>query len=260
MASMASSRFGERLRRARQAAGLTQAELAERAGLSVRGVNDLERGARQSPRKDTVALLAEALGMADEERAAFEAAARRATRRAASETNTAGPPSAVQRESTAPALPSGTVTLLFSGLEDSTILLQRFGAQRYEVARAEHLRLLRAACAEHGGIELDTQGDAFFVAFPTVPGALAAAAQSQQALAAQFWLDGTPVHVRMGLHTGTPLVESGGGGYMGWTWCASPASPRLGMAGRCWSRRRPAAWPSKTCRKARACATWESIV
>src|SRR5258708_32658631 len=75
MASTASTRFGDLLRRARQAAGLTQAELAERAGLSVRGINDLERGARQTPRKDTVALLAAALGLADAGRPAFAAAA-----------------------------------------------------------------------------------------------------------------------------------------------------------------------------------------
>ncbi len=62
---MASTRFGERLRRARQAAGLTQAELAERAGLSRRGINDLERGVRRHPRQDTVALLAQALGLSD---------------------------------------------------------------------------------------------------------------------------------------------------------------------------------------------------
>jgi transcriptional regulator with XRE-family HTH domain len=63
MADMRSTPFGELLRRARQAAGLTQAELAERAGLSVRGINDLERGARQTPRRDTVALLAQALDL-----------------------------------------------------------------------------------------------------------------------------------------------------------------------------------------------------
>jgi predicted ATPase/transcriptional regulator with XRE-family HTH domain len=76
MVNMASPRFGELLRRARQAAGLTQEELAERAGLSRRGINDLERGVRLRPRKDTVALLAEALGLAGDELTAFESAAR----------------------------------------------------------------------------------------------------------------------------------------------------------------------------------------
>jgi predicted ATPase/transcriptional regulator with XRE-family HTH domain len=69
--------FGELLRQLRKAAGLTQAELAERAGLSVRGINDLERGARRTPRRDTLALLSEALGLVGEERMAFVASARR---------------------------------------------------------------------------------------------------------------------------------------------------------------------------------------
>jgi transcriptional regulator with XRE-family HTH domain len=76
MANMRSTPFGELLRRARQSAGLTQAELAERARLSVRGINDLERGARQTPRKDTVTLLAQALNLTGEERSAFQAAVR----------------------------------------------------------------------------------------------------------------------------------------------------------------------------------------
>src|SRR6516165_6401989 len=79
MASPRTTRFGERLRRARQAAGLTQEALAERAGLSRRGINDLERGVRQTPRKDTVALLAAALGLSEADRLALEAAARRTT-------------------------------------------------------------------------------------------------------------------------------------------------------------------------------------
>jgi DNA-binding CsgD family transcriptional regulator/transcriptional regulator with XRE-family HTH domain/tetratricopeptide (TPR) repeat protein len=71
--------FGERLRRARLAAGLTQEELAERAGLSVRGISDLERGARRSPRRDTLALLADALQLDEAERERWLRARRIAT-------------------------------------------------------------------------------------------------------------------------------------------------------------------------------------
>ena len=71
--------FGEVLRHYRVAAGLTQAELAERAGLSERGVSDLERGLKHRPHKDTVRLLATALGLAGTTRAAFEAARGRST-------------------------------------------------------------------------------------------------------------------------------------------------------------------------------------
>jgi len=104
-------------------------------------------------------------------------------------------------------LPSGTVTFLFTDIEGSTRLLHDLGAEGYEQALAEHRRLLRAAFVTHEGVEVDTQGDAFFVAFPTAPGALEAAAEGTQGLAAG------PIRVRMGIHTGTPLL--GEEGYVG---------------------------------------------
>jgi class 3 adenylate cyclase len=69
-------------------------------------------------------------------------------------------------------LPSGTVTFLFTDVEGSTTLLHELGADEYADALAEHRRILRGAFGAHGGVEVDTQGDAFFVAFPTAPGAL----------------------------------------------------------------------------------------
>jgi predicted ATPase/class 3 adenylate cyclase len=101
-------------------------------------------------------------------------------------------------------LPTGTVTFVFTDVEGSTQLLKEIGAEAYADALAEHRRLIRDACADHGGVEVDTQGDAFFFAFPTAPGALAAAAAFTEALA-----DG-PVQVRVGIHTGTPLVTDEG--------------------------------------------------
>ena len=74
--------------------------------------------------------------------------------------------SAVRRD-----LPSGTVTFLFTDIEGSTKLLHELGAEAYAEALVEHRRILREAFARHGGVEVDTQGDAFFVAFPTAPGA-----------------------------------------------------------------------------------------
>jgi predicted ATPase/transcriptional regulator with XRE-family HTH domain len=76
MPTPSGSAFGGLLRQLRKAAGLTQAELAERAGLSVRGINDLERGARRTPRRDTLTLLSNALDLVGDERARFEMAAR----------------------------------------------------------------------------------------------------------------------------------------------------------------------------------------
>ena len=101
-------------------------------------------------------------------------------------------------------LPSGTITFVFTDIEGSTKLLQALGTERYAEALAEHRRLLRDAFTAHGGVEVDTQGDAFFVAFPTAPGALAAADQARDALA-----DG-PITVRIGLHTGTPVLTDEG--------------------------------------------------
>ena len=75
-------------------------------------------------------------------------------------------------------LPSGTVTFLFSDVEGSTRLLHSLGAEAYADALAEHRRVIREACGAEGGVEVDTQGDAFFFAFPTAPGALTAAAFS----------------------------------------------------------------------------------
>ena len=77
MTTGSSQRFGDLLRRHRLAIGLTQEDLAELAGLSVRGLSDLERGARRAPRRETIQLLAEALHLSEEERTRLEAAARK---------------------------------------------------------------------------------------------------------------------------------------------------------------------------------------
>jgi predicted ATPase/class 3 adenylate cyclase len=98
-------------------------------------------------------------------------------------------------------LPSGTVTFLFTDIEGSTRLLHELGADRYAAALDEHRRVVREACAQQDGVEVDTQGDAFFVAFPTAPGALTAARSAQERL---------EIPVRMGVHTGTPLLTSEG--------------------------------------------------
>ena len=96
-------------------------------------------------------------------------------------------------------LPLGTVTFLFTDVERSTKLLHALGDAAYADALAEHRRALREAFSRHGGVEVDTEGDAFFVAFPTPTGAISAAADGTTALQ-----DG-PIKVRIGIHTGTPL-------------------------------------------------------
>jgi predicted ATPase/class 3 adenylate cyclase len=101
-------------------------------------------------------------------------------------------------------LPSGTVTFLFTDVEGSTKLLHELGPDRYAATLAEHRRIVRDAFEARGGVEVDTQGDGFFVAFPSASGALAAARAITDRLASG------PIKVRMGLHTGTPLLTAEG--------------------------------------------------
>jgi predicted ATPase/class 3 adenylate cyclase len=106
-------------------------------------------------------------------------------------------------------LPMGTITLLFTDIEGSTQLLQQLG-DRYATVLAESRRLLREAFQQWNGHEVDTQGDAFFIAFARATDALSAAVAGQHALADHPWPDGALVRVRMGLHTGEPSLASEG--------------------------------------------------
>jgi predicted ATPase len=99
-----------------------------------------------------------------------------------------------------PELPTGTVTFLFTDIEGSTRLLEEAG-ERYAELLEQHRRVLREAFARHGGVEVDTQGDAFFVAFARGADAVAAAEEAQRAL---------ELPVRMGIHTGEPQLADGG--------------------------------------------------
>jgi len=103
-------------------------------------------------------------------------------------------------------LPTGTVTFLFTDIEGSTRLLERLG-DAYQPALEEHHRLLRDVFNRHGGVEVDTQGDAFFVAFPSAVEAVRAAAEAQRELV------DTELAVRVGLHSGEAAV--GETGYVG---------------------------------------------
>jgi predicted ATPase/DNA-binding SARP family transcriptional activator len=106
-------------------------------------------------------------------------------------------------------LPSGTVTFLFSDVEGSTRLLTRL-RDRYADVLGEHHRVLRAAFDDHDGREVQTEGDAFFVAFARASDAIAAAVAGQRALASHPWPEGVDVCVRMGVHTGEASLRHGG--------------------------------------------------
>src|SRR5579885_365964 len=106
-------------------------------------------------------------------------------------------------------LSTGTVTLLFTDIEGSTLLLQQLG-ERYAAVLAECRQLLRDIFQRWHGHEVDTRGDAFFVAFARATDAVSAAVAAQHSLAAHTWPEGARVRVRMGLHTGEPSLSAEG--------------------------------------------------
>ena len=105
-----------------------------------------------------------------------------------------------------PDLPTETVTFLFTDIESSTDLLHRLGDHSYAEVLATHRLILRAAFARGGGHELDTQGDSFAVAFQNTKDAVATALAAQRTINANAWPEGTDLRVRMGLHTGRPVL------------------------------------------------------
>jgi predicted ATPase/class 3 adenylate cyclase len=106
-------------------------------------------------------------------------------------------------------LPTGTVTLLFTDIESSTRLLQQLG-NRYADALMEYRQVLRFACQQWNGHEVDTQGDAFFAAFVRAIDSISAAVYIQRTLAAHSWPEGATLRARIGLHTGEPSVAAEG--------------------------------------------------
>jgi class 3 adenylate cyclase/tetratricopeptide (TPR) repeat protein len=108
------------------------------------------------------------------------------------------------------ALPSGTVTFLFSDIEGSTRLLRELGAALYGTVLEQHNRLLREHLAAADGVEIDRQGDSFFFAFRSAGAAVAGAIAVQRALAEADWPREEPVAVRVGIHTGEATITPNG--------------------------------------------------
>src|SRR5256886_8693119 len=109
-------------------------------------------------------------------------------------------------------LPTGTVTFLFTDIEGSTQLLRELG-DGYASVWKQHQLIIREALAAAGGAEVGTEGDSFFAAFSSAPGAVRAAVAAQRGLAAHAWPAGYSVRVRMGLHTGDGVLS--GSDYVG---------------------------------------------
>jgi class 3 adenylate cyclase len=110
-------------------------------------------------------------------------------------------------------LPTGVVTFVFTDIEGSTRLLQEIGDERYGRLQEQHAEIVRAAIAFGRGVEIRTEGDSFFAAFPTPGGAVLAAATAQRGLAGHGWPDGAEIRIRVGMHTGEG--SPGGDDYLG---------------------------------------------
>ena len=109
-------------------------------------------------------------------------------------------------------LPTGTVTFLFTDIEGSTRLIQELG-ERFLAVLGEHAGIVREVLSEFGGVEVNTEGDSFFLAFRSPTDAIPAAVAIQRGLAAYDWPDDAPVRVRIGVHTGDGVL--GGNDYVG---------------------------------------------
>src|ERR1043165_4061220 len=105
-------------------------------------------------------------------------------------------------------LPTGIVTFFFSDIEGSTRLLESLG-DRYANVLGRHRAIVRAWMTAHGGTEVDTQGDSFFLVFPEAPGAIRASVEMQRQLGAEPWPTNTSLRIRIGLHTGDGRVIAG---------------------------------------------------
>jgi len=106
-------------------------------------------------------------------------------------------------------LPSGTVTFVFTDIEGSTELLKRLG-EGYADVLTRHRRIVRGVFASGDGVEMDTQGDAFFFVFRRAKDAAGAAVEVQRAHVNEPWPVGEEVRVRIGLHTGEPSLHEEG--------------------------------------------------
>jgi DNA-binding NarL/FixJ family response regulator/class 3 adenylate cyclase len=107
-----------------------------------------------------------------------------------------------------PELPTGTVTFLFTDVEDSTGFVRELG-DSYGAMIADHRRLVRGEVADRGGYEIDSRGDEFFLAFARAGDAIETAIAIQQKHESHGWPAERPVRVRMGIHTGEPAIEEG---------------------------------------------------
>jgi class 3 adenylate cyclase/transcriptional regulator with XRE-family HTH domain len=235
--------FGDMLRRLRRAAGLTQEELGERAGLSARGLSDLERGVNRTPRRETVRALADALGLSPDERAALERARRRPPTRMApaehspvpttvapmtdlptrapgaravdvdGEVQTSGAErSAAPGAYHAPSPVAPPVqTFLFVDLRDFSPFTLEHGDAAAARLVGRHVALIREVTVQGGGQVAELTGDGALCIFRSPRDALNAAVKLQARFAAEMQADpALSLRSGIGLDAGEAVPVEGG--------------------------------------------------
>ena len=217
---MAEVSFGEWLRRQRKAAGLTQQQLALQISCSTSALKKIEAEERR-PSVQIIERLAEIFTIPQNERKAFLRFARgdwQATpskemeetpwRLSSLETLLRAHETQVSASNRRSALPTGTVTFLYTDIEGSTKLWKQH-RQAMATAHARHDQILRESIETNNGYVFQVVGDAFCAAFPTAADAVRAAVQAQLELHAESWGEAA-IRVRMGIHTGKAEVQQDG--------------------------------------------------
>jgi predicted ATPase/class 3 adenylate cyclase len=211
--------FGYWLRRWRRARDLTQEALAQRVGCAVVTISKFERDELR-PSRQVAERLAECLAIASEERAAFIKAARAElsvgrippTNQPVDDPDTVSPTPMSEMAGShgqeSVALPTGTVTFLFTDIADNGSLWQRYPSTMPQ-ALTRYVTLVRNAIGTYGGTIFRAGGELICAAFTSALDALAAALAAQRALQAQAWAESGPLRVRVALHTGTITPHDG---------------------------------------------------
>jgi predicted ATPase/class 3 adenylate cyclase len=196
--------FGRWLRHRRRGLDLTQEELARQAGCAPITIRKIE-GDEMRPSKQLAELLSGLLGIPANQREDFVRFARAETREALNHQFASLFEKTELSIASEPFLPSGTVHLLFSDIGGSTQLVQRLGKDYVHVLE-EHQRILREAFAKWSGYEVSTHGDSFFAVFARATDAVSAAVEAQQAFVNETWAEGVRLQIRIGIHTGEPML------------------------------------------------------
>jgi predicted ATPase/class 3 adenylate cyclase/DNA-binding XRE family transcriptional regulator len=196
--------FGKWLRHRRRGLDLTQEELAHRVGCAPITIRKLE-GDEMRPSKQLAESLSGPLGIPPNQREDFVRFARADPNDALASHFAGAFETPLPSKISDHRFPSGTVHLLFTDIGGSTRLAQRLG-EKYVQVLERHQHILRDTFTKWNGHEVSTHGDSFFAVFSRATDAISAAVEAQHALAKETWAEDVRLQVRIGIHTGEPML------------------------------------------------------